>query len=83
MFTCEHFCQRSVTEKISVPRGQPPRVVIRLTADHHTVDVLQLRVHLFSGVDAAIDHDVELRKVVFELVHHLIAQWRHFAVFFG
>jgi hypothetical protein len=83
MFAREFLRRGRFVKKISIPRGQPPGVVISLTTDHHAVNALELFVHLHGSVDTAVDHDAQLRKIFFEPVHHLITQRRHFAVFFG
>ena len=57
--------------------------MISLAADHDSVDMRELLMHLSGGVDAAVDHDLKLRKIILELVHELITQGRDFTVFFG
>jgi hypothetical protein len=37
-------------------------VVIRLAAQHHAVQVLQVLIDLGFGLDAAVDDDFEVRK---------------------
>ena len=64
-----------------VPAGQPPGVVVRLAADHHAVQVVELLQHHLIGLDTAVDGNGELRKLGLEAVHHLVAQGRDVAVF--
>ena len=66
-----------------VPFAQPPGVVVGLTPDHDAVDLLQLGLHLLIAGQAAIDLDLTIRKIKFELMHQAVAQRRHFSVFFG
>src|SRR5471032_234052 len=66
-----------------VEAGHHVGVVIRLAAQHHAVDVLQVQVDLGLGLDAAVDDDFEVRKVALELVGVVVLERRHFAVFLG
>ena len=66
--------------QLAVHRRQQPGVVVRLTADHHAIDVLQLLVQLVHQLQAAIDTDMQGRVRLLEAVHAAVVQRRHIAV---
>ncbi len=56
--------------------------MVCLATDHHAIDVLEVGRHLVIADDAAIDQDLQARKLLLQLVRHLIAQRRNLTVFF-
>src|SRR5690606_14251038 len=51
--------------------------------NHDAVNLLQVLLAAFDGLDAAVDQNFQVREVSFELIHHLVAQGRNFTVFLG
>ena len=63
-----------------IERGHEVRMVIRLAADHHAVDLREMRVDLLQRLHAAVEQDFQVREVALELVDDLVAQRRDLAV---
>lgn len=62
---------------------QEPRVLVRFTADHHSVQVLKLLLHLVERLDAAVDADVQVRHFGLEAMDKIVVQRRDLAVLLG
>ena len=62
---------------------QYPGIVIGLTADHHTVQLLQVGKHFSEAFYTAVEGEALLRIVLFESGNYCITQWRNLAILFG
>ena len=70
-------------EQLLVDFGQYIRVVVRLAAEHHAVEGLQVLLAFGERLDAAIEDELQVREVGLELRGNVIAQWRDLAVLLG
>ncbi|CAM2145558.1 protein of unknown function [Pararobbsia alpina] len=68
--------------KTMVDIGEHPRVVIRLAAQHHAVDVLEMFFRFVERLDPAVDRDFERREIALELIRKLVLERRDLAILF-
>ena len=79
---------------VSRPRGASPkkrastssqhrRILIGGAAQHHAIEMGQMRFGFLQSLDAAIEHDVQMRIFPLHPIDQIIIQRRHVAVFLG
>ena len=57
--------------------------MVRLAPDHDAIKHPQVISHHVQVSQAAIDDDLKLREIAFELMYHVVTQRRNIAVFLG
>lgn len=75
--------RRRAAEQLLVDLGQQVRVVVRLAPEHHAVEGLQVGAALVEGLDAAVEHQFQVREVGLQLRRHVIAQRWDLTVLLG
>ena len=68
-----HYVVSSATESL-LQLGQEPRILIGLTTDHHTIDMLKVSAALVDGGNATIQNNHQIRKFPFQFVDALVVQ---------
>ena len=58
------------------------RLMVKPAPDHHAINVVQLFLNRCKVLHAAIQADVQIRKILLEPMNDVVAQRRNFAVFF-
>nr|GEX44184.1 transaldolase [Tanacetum cinerariifolium] len=75
--------RRGVAKQLAINISQQIRVVIRLAAEHHAVKGVQVFLALLQRLDATVEDNFQLGKVMLELGGDIIAQRRDVTVFLG
>jgi len=57
--------------------------VVGLAAEHHPIEGLQMLAAFFQRLDAAVEDDLEVRVIPFELRGDVVAQRWHVTVLLG
>lgn len=62
---------------------EPIGIVIRLSPDHHAIDMFEVPVNFCRRFDAAVDHHRQMRKLLFQSINVFIPEWWHFPILLG
>jgi hypothetical protein len=65
--------RRRAAEQLAVDLRQQIGIVIRLAAEHHAIEGLQVGLAFLQGLDAAVEDDLQIREVTFDLRRQVIA----------
>ena len=73
---------RRIAEEARVDLQQHRRVLIGGAAQHHAIDMVEMRCGLIQGLDAAIEDDLQRWILALHAIDQIVIQRRHVAVLF-
>ena len=59
-------------EKIAIERRHPIGILIRLAAQHYAINVLEVLPNFVRSLDAAVDHEGQKRKILFQPINKIV-----------